>query len=272
MTNKIALTDILKIDNPKLYKLHLACWDGKEEPLDVFVRSRNEWVEWNEWKGNKDDWSRDYIFSLIDFYPKSNSWLFGGIFKVKNRLKDRYEIEECLEYKKYVGRLILSFYRYQGLRGRAFYLEKYIDNLVVSEILPEVYEGGAFPGYDNINHDFSILEPIIRKEKIDWKTALQNIKGIYLVTDRANGKSYVGSAYGSYGIWARWKCYVGTGHGWNDDLVKLISEKGIDYAKSNFKIALLEIFPMDTSDEYIISRENKWKSILMTREHGYNKN
>ena len=272
MNNTILLTDIIKTDNPKKYKLHLACWNGEEEPLNVFVRSWKEWVGWNEWRGNRDDWTREYIFSLINFYPKANSWLFGGIFKVKNRLKNKYEIEEHLEHKRYVGRLILSFYRYQGLRGRAFNLEKYIDNLVVSEILPDIYEGEAFPGYDNINHDFSVLEAIIQKEKNDWKTALRSIKGIYLITDKSNGKSYIGSAYGDYGIWARWQCYIGTGHGWNDKLVELITEKGVDYARINFKIALLEIFSADTHDEYILSRESKWKSILMTREHGYNKN
>jgi hypothetical protein len=98
------------------------------------------------------------------------------------------------------------------------------------------------------------------------------VKGVYLITDKSNGKSYVGSAYGDQGIWARWQCYIGTGHGWSDELVKLISENGIEYARGKFKIALLEIFSMDTSDEYIISRECRWKLILMTREHGYNKN
>lgn len=272
MTAEILLTDIIKIDNPRLYKLHLACWNGKEEPLDVFVRCWDEWIGWNEWKSRRNDWTRDYIFSLIDFYPKSDSWLFGGIFKVKNRFTDRYEIEECIKYKKYVGRLILKFHRYSGLRGRAFNLENHVNDFVVSEILPDVYGGEAFPGYHNVNHDFSQLEPIMYKEKTDWKTALENVKGIYLISDKSNGKSYVGSAYGSYGIWARLRCYIETGHGWNDEMVELISEKGIKYAKANFKIALLEVFSMDTPDEYIIERENRWKPILMTKEHGYNKN
>lgn len=270
--NEILLTDIIKIENPKKYKLHLACWNQHERPLDVFVRDYKDWVGWNEWKGNRDDWTRDYIFSLIDFYPKSDSWLFGGIFEVKNRLEKTYELEEKSEYKKYVGRLILSFHRYSGLRGRAFNLENHIDKLTVNEILQDIYEGEVFPGYDKINHDFHVLEAIIKKEKKDWKTALQNLKGIYLITDKSNGKSYVGSAYGDQGIWARWQCYIGTGHGWNDELVKLISEKGIDYARTKFKIALLEIFSMDTPDKDITSRESKWKLILMTREHGYNGN
>jgi hypothetical protein len=173
MNKAILLTDIIKIDNPKKYKLHLACWNGKENPLDVFVRDYKEWVGWNEWKGNRNDWTREYIFSLIEFYPKSDSWLFGGIFKVKNNLETKYELDEDLEYKKYVGRLTISFHRYPGLRGRAFNLENYIDRLIVSEILPDIYEGEAFPGYDKINHDFHVLEAITRKEKKIGKLLLK---------------------------------------------------------------------------------------------------
>ena len=267
------LTDIIKIDDPSKYKLHLGGRneDG-ENPLDYFAKAPKNWIGWNEWKGNKNDWTREYIFSLIEFYPKANSWLFGGIFKIINRLENKYEIEEVQEFSKYTGRVILSFYRYQGLRGRAFYLETFIKDFTILELLPDIYSGEIFPGYDRINHDFSTLENIIKREIIDWKTALQNIKGIYLVTDKSNGKSYVGSAYGDAGIWSRWQCYIGTGHGWNDQLIKLIIDKGIDYARINFKISLLEILSMTSSDDFIIARENRWKSVLMTREHGYNSN
>jgi|YelNatPaOPRAMG01_1025707.scaffolds.fasta_scaffold38281_2 hypothetical protein len=273
MYEEIKLTDVIKIDEPSKFKLHLGSRneDG-EHPLDYFAENPKNWRDWNEWKGNRNDWTRDYIFSLIEFYPKANTWLFGGVFKVNKRLDDKYEIEECVEYSKYTGRLILSFHRYQGLRGRAFNLESFINDFTVSEMLPEIYAGEIFPGYDNINHDFNIIESIIKKEKIDWKTALQNVKGIYLVTDKSNGKSYVGSAYGDSGIWSRWQCYIGTGHGGNDQLIELIAEKGLDYAKANFKIALLEILSMTSSDDFVISREKRWKSILMTKEHGYNSN
>jgi hypothetical protein len=271
MATEIKLLDIFRIDDPTLYKLHLGGRnESGENPLDYFAEDPINWIGWNEYKGNKNDWTRDYIFSLIEFYPKANSWLFGGVFKIINRLDNKYEIEEVQEFSKFTGRLILSFYRYQGLRGRAFNLERFINDFVVSEILPEVYTGGVFPGYDSINHDFNILENIIRREKIDWKTALQNIKGIYLVTDKSNGKSYVGSAYGNSGIWSRWQCYIGTGHGWNDQLIILINKKGIDFARNNFKFSLLEIFSMTASDDFVISREEKWKDILLTKVHGYN--
>ena len=89
----------------------------------------------------------------------------------------------------------------------------------------------------------------------------------------SDGKKYVGSAYGEHGIWSRWSCYIGTGHGWNDELTQLISVQGYDYAKSNFKISLLEYRPMKTDDKIIIEREGFWKNVLLSRtSFGYNKN
>ncbi|TOM66562.1 hypothetical protein CGH71_23640, partial [Vibrio parahaemolyticus] len=129
------------------------------------------------------------------------------------------------------------------------------------------------PGYENINHDFSALLPIFKNQKADWKSALSNVKGVYVIFDKSNGKKYVGSAYGEHGIWSRWGCYIGTGHGWNDGLTDLISQNGFDYALKNFKITLLEYRPMKTDDNTIIERESYWKEVLLSRNaFGYNKN
>ena len=123
MSTPIMLTDIVNVPDPTQFKLHLACAneDGIH-PLNEYVANRANWIGWNEWRGDKNDWTRKYIFSFIEYYPIANAYLFGGVFEVKERLPDRYVIEECLEYDKWEGRLICSFHRYQGLRGRAFYL------------------------------------------------------------------------------------------------------------------------------------------------------
>ena len=114
---------------------------------------------------------------------------------------------------------------------------------------------------------------IVRNGKQDWKAALENVKGVYLITDKSNGKRYVGSAYGGSGIWSRWACYVGTGHGWNDELTKLIKQEGIEYARKHFQISLLEYRAMKTDDNTIIERECYWKDVLLSRgQFGYNKN
>ncbi|EJC1212000.1 GIY-YIG nuclease family protein [Vibrio parahaemolyticus] len=273
--DRITLQSLLKISDPTEYKFHCARWNGESQPLDVYVEDKNSWFRWNTWRSSKNEFTRKYIFSLIDFYPENNIWLFGGIYEVLERPNvpntHSYKIRELTEYANYVGRL--KVYLPKPSRGRAFYLERYIDQMVVSELLKAPYSGEYFPGYENINHDFSALLPIFKNQKADWKSALSNVKGVYVIFDKSNGKKYVGSAYGEHGIWSRWGCYIGTGHGWNDGLTDLISQNGFDYALKNFKITLLEYRPMKTDDSTIIERESYWKEVLLSRNaFGYNKN
>jgi hypothetical protein len=273
MKMEIQLIDVLPIENAEEYKLHLGgINEDGEHPLDLYLEDKQSWIGWNQWRGPKNEWNRDYIFSLIEFYPKSNAWLFGGIFKVMERKPHSYVLEVQKKYEMYIGRLIINFYRYQGLRGRAFRLERYIQDMKVNQILEYEYTGEVFPGFENINHDFRILEPIFTTEKGDWKTALENVKGVYIITDRSNGKAYIGSAYGAYGIWSRWATYIGTLHGGNDELASLIERKGKRYVRDNFIFSLLEVNGMHVPDEVILSRESYWKDKLLTRQHGYNAN
>ncbi|MEM2111509.1 MAG: GIY-YIG nuclease family protein [Candidatus Bathyarchaeia archaeon] len=268
----IKLNDIIRINKPEKYKLHLACWNGECHPLDEFVADRANWLTWNEWRGRKNDWTRPFVFSLMQFYLKPDAWLFGGIFEVLERCKDKYTLRAIEEFEKYTGRLLISFHRYQGMRGRAFNLESYLKDFTVAEIFPEVYSGESFPGFENVSHDFGTLEAVFRAHRSDWKAALENVKGVYLIADRSNGKKYVGSAYGDAGIWGRWSCYMGTGHGWNDELVALISEKDLKYAREHFRFSILEVMVKSTPDEKVLSREAHWKTVLLTKEYGYNKN
>ena len=277
----IKLKDYLKIDSNALtqYKLHLACWNGRDQPLNVYLNAWEKWIGWNEWRGGKDDFNRQYIFSLIQYYHENGKWLFGGIFEVTKRLQDwkkteiGYKIRLLDLHKDLIGRLVVDYYRYQGMRGRAFRLENYYEEMNISEILKKPFDGISFPGYENISIDFSDLEQLILSQKTDWKALLENVKGVYLIVDKANGKKYVGSAYGNYGLWSRWSTYVMTGHGFNDELVRLIQDKGMQYARLNFKISLFEHYPMKTDDNLIIKRESFWKNALLARgSFGYNKN
>jgi hypothetical protein len=271
----LPLSSLLPIANPKDYKVHLACWNGENQPLDVFVRDREEWNQWNTWRTGTDQFNRPGILALIDFYPEPDIWLFGGVYKVLLRApvnhSHSYKVEEGADYAELVGRLKIRFTR-PG-RNRAVKLENYFEQMIVSELLKEPYAGERFPGYENINHDFGTLEVIFRTHRPDWKAALENVKGVYLIADRSNGKKYVGSAYGDAGVWARWNCYMGTGHGWNDELTTLIVREGLDYARRNFRISLLEYRPAKTDDKVILEREGYWKEALLSRgQFGYNKN
>lgn len=208
---------------------------------------------------------------MMRFYHEENTWLFGGIYKVLSVKTDGYEVALQDIAHEYIGRLKLSL----KLTGRNIRpkLENYYDDIVVTEILKEPYTGGVFCGYENINLGFEQLEIIFKNQKNDWKAALQNVKGVYLVTDKNNGKRYVGSAYGDAGIWSRWACYVGTGHGWNDGLTELLAKEGKAYARKHFQFTLLEYRSMRVDDAVIIEREVFWKNALLSRgDYGYNKN
>jgi hypothetical protein len=182
-----------------------------------------------------------------------------------------YEVELDQRSAELIGRLKIHLKR--SGRNDSIRLENVYSEMVVSELLREPYSGERFPGYENINHDFSILATVFRSNRDNWKTALENVKGVYLIVDKQNGKKYVGSAYGDSGIWARWESYMGTGHGGNDELTKLIQERGIEYARKNFRLSLLEYRPARTDDRVIIERENYWKEALLSRgEFGYNRN
>lgn len=271
----IKVVDCLPCLEPSHYKVHLASWNGANHPLDVFVRDQQEWYDWNRWRGQKDDFNREYIFSLIDFHTEKDTWLFGGIFQVLKRKKaaraHSYTIEPVMLASNFIGRLKISFKR--PSRGRSLCLEKYYSQMIVAEILKTPFTGTQFCGFENIDHDFSFLETVFKNSRPDWRAALQNVKGVYLITDKKNGKKYIGSAYGDTGIWSRWACYMGTGHGWTDELTQLIKLEGLDYARKYFKFALLEHRSMRADDKVIIARETYWKQALMTRVPlGYNKN
>lgn len=279
--SEIRASSILTINDSDLnhFKLHLACWNGYEQPLNVYLAGWENWVGWNQWRGGKNDFNRKFIFSLIQFYHEPNNWLFGGIFKIIERHDNwqdtevGYKVELQDLHKELIGRLIIDFTRYQGMRGRAYKLESYFSEFRISQILKRPYDGINFPGYENINIDFPELESIFKFQKNDWKAALESVKGVYVIFDKSNGKKYVGSAYGDFGIWSRWSVYAGTGHGFNDELTKIISLKGIDYARQNFRFCLLEYRPVRTDDSIVIGRESYWKEALLSRtEFGYNKN
>lgn len=269
----IPLSEVLSLPSPSLFKLHLATRnDHGEEPLDIFVADRDKWRGWNEYRGDQNRWTRPCIFSLLQFYPVRNAWLFGGVWEVLGRRRGRrYELRSDPAFEPWIGRLVVDFRR-RG-RNQALYLEKCLPAMTVREVLPEPYNGEAFPGARRVCLNAGKLEAIFAAQRADWKAALTDITAIYVVTDGSNGKQYVGSAYGHGGLWTRWASYLKTGHGYNDELVTLLDREGPDYARRNFIFAILEELPKFTPRDEVIARETFYKQALLTvRPFGYNAN
>lgn len=267
----IKLSDILKFSQEELENTRIKfnlMFAGNWNPIEIF-KNKDEKVllegqYWNSEKRNFKEGQTTIGFIRI----KDDLWLLFHIGKVTKVLDVfngiGYEHEELLEYKKYFGRLIVKYKNTsQKLTRRAISL---IDECEVYEILPDIFDNDIFPGYDNVNLSWNDLSRVLQKDS--WKTALQNQKGVYLITDTSNGKMYVGSAYGERMLLGRWEDYAKTGNGGNKELKEL----SFDHIKQYFRYSILDIFKSTIKDELIISRETWWKEVLLTRNFGYNKN
>ena len=146
-----------------------------------------------------------------------------------------------------------------------------IAKMPLSHILDKRVALTDFLGFDQVNIDYKTLKYIVSDNILSWKSALSNVKGIYLIVDTLTGKQYVGSAYGEECIWHRWANYAKDGHGGNVELKEVLRKNGEEY-KYNFKYSILEVCNMNLGNEYIIGRETHWKEVLMTRVFGLNKN
>lgn len=269
------LFDLISLQNNDVSsnkcKIHLAGWNGTENPLDEFFEGRFQ--EWQE-DQTKRNFERDFIISLIQM-PEPDTWIFVGIYQSYGckELADGnsfiYKTELTDFLTDYIGRLLIKFKR----SGRQAYLnaDRWAAELIVCELRPTPLKIAEFPGYSEVRIKKKTLDTIIKQQIPSWKSALSNVSGIYLITDMSNGKLYIGKASGEQGIWQRWASYSTNGHGENKDLKKILLGKGPKYA-NNFQYSILEIADSHASEGDILRRESHWKSVLVSREFGYNKN
>lgn len=254
---------------PKDCKIHLAVWNGEDNPIDVYLSGNFE--EWQSWQ-SKRNFERKYIISLLQL-PGNDKWLFAGGFIseeskfIKSKEYYRYKTKQINEFHELAGRLIVSFKR----SGRQSYLnaENWASNIAISELKPEKMVIEEFPGYNKVLLTKKKLGLVITQCIDSWKGALSNVSGVYLITDNKTGKLYVGSATGESGIWQRWAEYSINGHGGNKELIHLLKVKGSDYS-NNFHYSILEIADTHSSVNDVLARESYWKDVLCSREHGYN--
>ncbi len=281
----IKMVDVLglKEKDYKDYKMHFAT-GGKDnkEPYDLFLR--NQFADWQSNQTNR-NFQRDYVISLI-YYDK-DVWMFAGVYKVNDKNPQPIKIDNWNGWhynnmvlidtqKDLVGRMLLSFKKnprnsYLTLEYQSEDTKEGPRDIYVHSILDERITIEDFKGFDKVNISYQTLKYIIDNNLPTWKSALSNVKGIYLIVDTANGKQYVGSANGEDCLWQRWSDYAKNGHGGNKELQALLKAHGNNY-KDNFKYSILEVCNLNLGTEYILSRETYWKEVLMTRQFGLNSN
>lgn len=130
----------------------------------------------------------------------------------------------------------------------------------------------TFTGYENLLLTYDELKEIVADNLTyaDWHTALSSIYAVYLIVDKTDGKQYIGSAYGTGGLFERWSMYVNTKHGNNVKMKNLICDCPKRY--HSFQFSILQICPKSVTAEQMIHLESLYKRKLLTKEFGLNNN
>lgn len=275
--NNIKLSHLLHIPETDYsnIKIRFNQFSGKEEPLQLYINDPEEVnTRFFLWRGKQKFFNVGEI-AMCFLKLSDDLWLLTTIKRITKDLNVtngiNYEAEELEEYKPYYGRVVIKFHRTFQTQVRRY--ESICDHLLVSQILPSVYDGEDFPGYDKVRLSYSQLYSIFSRGKKDWMAALENQKAVYLITDKYNGKLYVGSATSNKGMLLdRWKNYIYDGHGGNIELKMLIQEKGFEYVKEYFQYSILENYNSKIDDRIILERESWWKETLQSKTFGYNGN
>lgn len=270
MEARICLNDILKFEDLANVKIRFVLMvDYDWNLIEAFKNGKTDklldGMYWN-YEKKRSFRSGQITVGFIPLKGRKNQYLLfhvGRIIKDLNILQGvGYEFETLAEYEKYFGRLIIRYKnKSQNMVRKA---ESVIEQCEVFQILPEIFSDDVFPGYDRVNISWETLCRVVEYES--WVTALQNQKGIYLITDTQTKKLYVGAAYGESMILGRWRTYVNTIDGGNKDFKSLPP----GHIQNNFRYTILEIFKSSTADEVIIEREHWWMNVLQTRNDGYN--
>lgn len=280
-----ALFDVPNPGKTKV-KFNMNAGDVSKPALDILMNEEDEsrWIGLNAWKSrqaNNNLNKADYLLAFAQYHPYGPEYyIFGGMYRVRMKEPEvmdaeGYELELMDEYRDFRRRLIIKLSR---PIGRAIYNKPF--SSVLRDFKPEVFELapstklGPFPGYNSIVLTHRQLQTIFRMEAPDWKKALSVVKGVYCITNRENGRIYIGSASGEGGgIWQRWSAYADVNDltGGNKAFADFKKDNA-GYIINNFTYAVLEVFDMKTKADVITRRERFWKHVFDSVKNGMNCN
>jgi hypothetical protein len=267
----ILLNDLLQLQNLNDVRIRLNLQVHQNwQPIRMY-NSLNKGALMNAhyWNASTSSYSvGQTTIGLLRISSKDNLYLLFHVGVVLADLHVRngvgYTYQTIPSLSKYFDRVIVRYKNTgQTLIRKATAI---LGQCEVHQILPHTYNNNLFPGYESVHLTWRELQLVITYS--NWQTALQNQQGIYLLTDKSNGKMYVGSAYGQDRLLGRWQSYVSKPHGGNRQL-KLLGDSHI---KSNFMYSILDVYKASVDEKTIIERESWWKEVLHTRTYGYNDN
>lgn len=199
----------------------------------------------------------------LAFLPESSSGArFWGVIRNHGEVPNdgtirTFDLERTELLQQYVGRLVIDW---------AAPLAWYVHGTTASAYpVRELADAAAprFPGFENLRLDYPTLQAVMRDRRYaTWRSALSSVAGVYVITDRRDGRNYVGKADGAENILQRWSAYASNGHGGNLEL------RGLD--PTSFRLSLLRVFDPSTPPQVINRAESHYKQALDSVRHGLN--
>ena len=278
----IKLNDLLKLTESELEntKIRFCQYNGEDNPIDLYKKNPTELLNWHYWNSQK---FKEGQLTIGIVKLDGDDWLLFTIGRITKDLKLSYRgvgyeyetlgfvEEKGIDYSDFYGRVVISYHK--KMMSQFPNANTVINEFLVKEILPSLYTGFDFPGYENVSLSYYDLETILNGNYPSYKNALEHQQAVYVLTDKKTGKLYVGSATAKDKmLLSRWMGYITTFHNGNKDLKELYEKEGAEYFKKYFQYSIIENYNSNVDYNYIIKRESYWKKVLDTRNHGYNKN
>ena len=257
--------------------------DGRVDLHDLYRKDRNTFLAYQSSQNNPVFHDVDYIVSFVG--EDNSNARFIGVYRVNGSL-ERTAPLDLIHYPT-ANPMLLTRYvypmeeepGYEDLKERVIVRwcnpiawHQWLCNEMEVVELSQGLHYRRFTDYLDFVLTFDELSEIVVNRYDDWHRALSNINGVYLICDNSTGLLYVGSAYGTDGVWGRWSEYVATGgHGGNRALQDLLAVDD-EYSRRNFLFSLLMLLPKSVTPEEAIRKEQIFKRKLGSRSCGLNGN
>ena len=192
-------------------------------------------------------------FWKMPAYQQLKAFGFSGFTAEEERTRSSilwFDLHPTDFYAQWKGKLIIAF----PPPERAWWRRAHKNDFRVEAILEDSALEAAMPPWEQIDLSWADLSVL----PVRWRAALAQWRGIYLIFDTSDGKSYVGSASGSENVLGRWLSYAASGHGGN----RLLRGRNPE----NFRFTILQRVSPDMSPEDISELEASWKKRLHTRQ------
>ena len=209
----LLLNDILylskeEINNSKI-EFNMQAGSGGQPFLDRWLKHSERYKAngtckdcsyWGWYGKQRNFYPGQWVFSFARM-PEDEWLLISAAQIIDTQSNDWTDVQVLDRFVPLFGRLIIKCKKGNTFSRYVFNLSKYLDQAIVREVLPCVYSGEKFEGYDRVHL------PIIDYLTFSmvgflptYYEALKKIIGVYCLTDTHTGKLYIGSATGEEGV------------------------------------------------------------------------